>query len=640
LELKRLEAKMKNLVVGVAGHIDHGKTSLVKSLTGIDTDRLPEEKERNLSIEPGFAHLFHPPLSFDFVDIPGHGSYLHNALRSLWGIDLAILVVAANDGVMPQTKEHLEVLKILEVREGFVVLTKCDLADKEMIFSVQEEVKELVKGSFLEEKPIIEFSLPTEKGKAEIIKTLCVMGEKLEKRRDDKLFRFFVDRSFVSKGKGVIATGLVTSGELHLKEKVQIYPGEEIAVVKNLHRHGKEVERVKRGERAGINLSCESKFLKRGAILGRPGELFPTSIINAHIKLSYFSCRPLYHQEKVYFYHLSQKAKGRVFLLEKKRLNPGESSPVQIRLDSPIVPFFNDPIIIRFLSPSLTAGGGVIIDTHPPKLRKGKLWFLNRTSLYSSEERVILTPLTRSFEKSASQISRETGFKKEKIKEKALTLIKKGEVKLLSAEVYVKKEKFFEAYEILDKALEEIMEKNIFLPPMSREELFTRLSPPFSYLLYEFLLNRLIEEGKLKPVGEKLKIPSRKMPRKFIRVKEEILKKLKDSPPVREGELISIKGFSSKEIFQVLNYLLKEGEIVKLKDGAYTGKREFKKALEILLNFLEREGKITVKEAKGILQWGRRATITFLEHLDYLKITQRKGDYRILLGKEVSSQSL
>jgi selenocysteine-specific elongation factor len=640
LELKRLEAKMKNLVVGVAGHIDHGKTSLVKALTGIDTDRLPEEKERNLSIEPGFAHLSYPPLSFDFVDIPGHGSYFHNALRSLWGIDLAILVVAANDGVMPQTKEHLEVLKILEVKEGFVVLTKCDLADKEMIFSAQEEVKELVKGSFLEGKPTIEFSFPTEKGKEEIIKTLCVLGEKLEKGRDDKLFRFFVDRSFVSKGKGVIATGLVTSGKLHLKEKVQIYPGEERAIVKNLHRHGKEVEKIKREERAGINLSCESKFLKRGVILGRPGELLPTSIINAQIRLSNFSCRPLYHQEKIYLYHLSQKVKGRVFLLEKKRLNPGESSPVQIRLNFPIVPFFNDPIIIRFLSPSLTAGGGVIIDTHPPKLRKGKLWFLNRTSLYSPEERVILTPLTRSFEKSASQISRETGFKKEKIKEKALTLIKKGEVKLLSEEVYVKKERFLEAYEILDKVLEEIMEKNIFLPPMSREELFTRLSPPFSYLLYEFLLKKLIEKGRLKPVGGKLKIPSRKMPRKFIQVKEEILKKLKDSPPIRENEFTSLKGFSSKEIFQVLDYLLKEGEIVKLKDSAYIGKKEFKKALESLFNFLEKEGKITVKEAKEILQWGRRATITFLEHLDYLKITQRKGDFRILLGKKVSSQSL
>lgn len=631
---------MKSLVVGVAGHVDHGKTSLVKALTGIDTDRLPEEKERSLSIEPGFAHLSCPPLSFDFVDIPGHGSYFHNALRSLWGIDLAILVVAANDGVMPQTKEHLEVLKILEVKEGFVVLTKCDLADKEMIFSVREEVKELVKDSFLEGKPIIEFSFLTQKDKAEIVKTLRVLGEKLEKGEDEKLFRFFVDRSFVCKGKGAIVTGLVTSGELHLKEKVQIYPGKERAIVKTLHRHGKEVKRIKRGERAGINLSCESKFLKRGVILGRPGELFPTSIINAQIRVSNFSCRPLYHQEKVYLYHLSQKVKGRIFLLEKELLNPGESSPVQIRLDFPIVPFFNDPIIIRFLSPSLTAAGGAIIDTHPPKLRKGKLWFLTQISLYSPEERMILTPLTRSFEKSASQISRETGFQKEKIKEKALILVKRGKVKLLSQEVYVKKERLFEAYEILKKALEEIMEKNIFLPPMSREELFTRLSPPFSYLLYEFLLKKLIEEGRLKPVGEKLKIPSRKMPRKFIRVKEEILKKLEGSPPVRENELLSIKGFSPKEIFQVLNYLLKEGKIVKLKDSAYIEKKEFKRALESILNFLEKEGKIRVKEAKEILRWGRRATITFLEHLDYLKITQRKGDCRILLGKKVSSQSL
>jgi selenocysteine-specific elongation factor len=630
---------MKNLVVGVAGHVDHGKTSLVKSLTGIDTDRLPEEKRRKLSIEPGFAHLQNSSLSFDFVDIPGHGNYFHNALRSLWGIDLAILVVAADDGVMPQTKEHFEVLKTLGVKDGFIVLSKCDLATPEIISLAEEEVKKMVKESFLEGKPIIKFSLSSEEGKKEIMKTLFQSGNEVKRKEEKNLFRFFVDRTFTLKGKGTVVTGLVTSGELRIKEKVQIYPGEEIALVKNLHRHGKEVEKVKKRERTGINLSCDAKLVKRGVILGRPQELLPTYIINAQIKVFPFSKRPLYHQEKIHLYHLSQEAMGRVFLLQRKLLNPGESSPVQIRLSSPIVPFFNDPIVIRFLSPSLTAGGGVIIDTHPPKLRKGKLWFLKQTSQFSAEERVILTPLTRSFEKSASQISRETGIKIEIIKEKVAAFIKEGKVKLLSPEVYIKKEKIEEALEILNKNLQEIMEKNIFLPPMSKEELFTRLSPPFSYALYEFLLKRLIEKGGLLPEGEKLKIPNRKMPRKFLRLKKEIFKKIKGSPPVRENELLSIKGFSSKEVQEALDYLLKEEKIVKFKDGAYIGREEFKEALKTLVSFLEKEREITVKEAKEILKWGRRATITFLEHLDYVKVTQRKGDYRTLLRKEVSSQS-
>lgn len=630
---------MKSLVVGVAGHVDHGKTSLVKALTGIDTDRLPEEKRRKLSIEPGFAHLQTSSLSIDFVDIPGHGGYFHNALRSLWGIDLAILVVAANDSVMPQTKEHFDVLKTLGVKDGLVVLTKCDLVEKEIIFLAEQEIKSMIKGSFLEGKPIIKFSLLEKEGKEKIVETLLKTGQNIE-RKDEHVFRFFVDRAFTFKGKGTVVTGLVTSGELEVKEKVQIYPQEDIVLIKNLHRHGREAEKVKRGERAGINLSCKKTLVKRGAILGKPGELFPTSIINAQIKVSPFSKRPLYHQEKIYLYHLSQEVMGKVFLLQNEHLNPGESSPVQIRLHSPIVPFFSDPIVIRFLSPSLTAGGGIVIDTHPPKLRKGKLWFFQQNSQFSPEERVILTPLTRSFEKSLSQISQETGVKKEKIREKAEILQKEGKIKNLSGEVYVTKRKLLEAREILKKSLHEFMEKNVFLPQMSIEELHTRLSLPFSRELFHALLKELAVEGVLKQRGEKIVISQRKMPRKLIRIKQEILSKIEGAPPTREMELLSLKGFSQKEILEILEFLAKEGEIIKLKDGAYIKKDEYEKALQNILNFLKGRGKITVKEAKEILNWGRRATISFLEYLDYVKITQRKEDHRFLLRKEVSRQSL
>lgn len=620
----------KNVIVVLAGHVDHGKTSLVRAITGIDTDRLPEEKMRGLSIEPGFAYLETPDFSFDFVDIPGHKNYFPNALRSLFGPDLAILVVAADDGVMPQTVEHFEVLKALRVKSGLVVLTKCDLVDEETAQLAEKEIADLVKGSFLENKPVVKFSSVRGTGVEEVISLLKELAKCLPRNSEERLFRYFIDRSFILKGQGKVVTGLVTSGQAGKGEKLQVYPGEEIAVVRKLERHKKEVLMVREGERAGLNLSTKED-LKRGMVLGKPGELLPSRLINIELTVFPNSPRPLYNREKVYIYHFSTEAIGKVIFWQKERLNPGERALTQIRVSTPLIPFFEDPIIVRFLAPSATAGGGIIIDTKSVKLRKGVHFYFKDFEKYAGlEEKAVFIPLSRSYARSPSELSLETGFTEREIKKKIRSFLEKGKIKAIGFDLLISEEKFNQAFSAIIEFLRRI-EGDPSLPScMSGEELYTRFSPPFSLKVFEAILKEAVVQGYLEFDGQKFWLKNRLLSTKETRVRDLILKKLSVGLPLREAELLSFNSKDFKSLRSTLGLILKEGRILRFKDGAYMEKQAFEKAKEKLVSYLSEKNEITTVEAKKVLGWGRRATISFLEHLDGLKITIRKGDKRVL----------
>lgn len=620
----------RNLIVAVAGHVDHGKTSLVKVLTGTDTDRLPEEKKRGLSIEPGFARLETPNFSYDFVDIPGHQNFFPNALRSLFGLDLSILTIAADDGVMPQTIEHLEVLKGLNLKKGLVVLTKCDLVDKETLRLAEKEIAQLVKNSPFENQPIVQFSLIQSIGKEEIIASLEQLALGLNKKPDSKLFRFFIDRAFILKGKGKVVTGLATSGRLEEGEKLQVYPQEGLAVVREIERHGKKIAKIQEGERAGLNLSTKED-LKRGLVLGRINELKASQIVNVMLTVFSNSPRSLFNREKIFVYHYSTETTAKIILWKKEELKPGESALAQLRLTSPIIPFFGDPIIIRLFAPRTTAASGTIIDAHSIKLRQGNFFYFENIQTFQAEkEKAFLIPLTRSFTLSPIELSQQTGFTLNEVKRNLSFLAEKREVILVDKKTVIAKARFVQAKENLIKKLAEI-QKNPSTPScMSLQELYTRISPPYNLEVFKLAIQELIDDLGIEFKENRYWFKSQLITNKQIRLRNLIFQRLSANVPIREAEIFSIGSNDRKALDLALSALLKEGKIIKFKDGVYMEKTSFEKAKEKIVIFLKANKELTAVEAKNLLGWGRRATISFLEHLDTLKITFRQENKRFL----------
>lgn len=359
---------MAHLIIGTAGHIDHGKTALVKALTNIDTDTLPEERSRGVTIDIGFAYW---KKNVTIIDVPGHERFIKNMVTGVCAVDLALFVVAADDGVMPQTQEHLSILKLLGVRRGIVVLTKVDLVETEWIDLVKEDLEELFKDSFLEVAPIISVSSLTGEG----IETLKELLENwivhMEKRPDRGVFRLPVDRAFSMRGFGTVVTGTVLSGQVRARDEVVLLPVGKLIRVRGIQIHGQDVEVARVGDRAAVNLtSIEVEELERGDILGQPGFFNSTYMIDARLHLLADAPVPLKNRSRVHLHLGPREVLARVVLLEKEELLPGGTQLVQFRLETSGVATRGDRYVIRRYSPVQTIGGGIVLDPQPRKHRR------------------------------------------------------------------------------------------------------------------------------------------------------------------------------------------------------------------------------------------------------------------------------
>ena len=362
---------MRSFIVGTAGHIDHGKSALVLSLTGTDPDRLKEEKERGITIDLGFAHTdLGEGVVASFIDVPGHERFVRNMLAGAHGIDDVVLVVAADESVMPQTREHFQICRLLGVRHGLVALTKCDVADAEMQALAEMEVRELVAGSFLEGAEVLRVSARTGEGLDRLRAALRALAGRSGERPASGLLRLPVDRVFTLRGFGTVVTGTLVSGVVKTGEEVEILPAGRRARVRGLQVHGEAADTVKAGSRAAVNLAgVEVEDLARGDVLAHPGTLRASSILDVELSLLPGE-KPLKDQARVRIHLASAERLGRVRLLGTSRLGPGESAPAQLRLESPAVAGRGDHLILRSYSPATTIGGGVVLDPLPPRRRR------------------------------------------------------------------------------------------------------------------------------------------------------------------------------------------------------------------------------------------------------------------------------
>jgi selenocysteine-specific elongation factor len=640
---------MKHVILGTAGHIDHGKTSLVKALTGVDTDRLKEEKERGITIELGFTFLDLPNgIRLGIIDVPGHEKFVKHMVAGVWGIDLVALVIAADEGVMPQTREHLDICRLLKVKKGLIVLTKIDLVDRELLELVKEEVSEIVQDTFLRGAPILAVSSMTGEGIPQLLSTLDLLSQEIEARSSNGLFRLPIDRVFVMKGFGTVVTGTMISGSLSLGETVQILPSGIEGKVRTLQVYSQSVEKTVAGERAAVNLQgIETSAIERGDVLIRPNTLRPTQLIDAYLEYLLDAPRPLKHRTKQRFHIGTTLTNASIFLLDREELAPGEGGFVQLRLERPVVALPQDRFVIRGSSAIQTIGGGVILDSHPDKHRRFSSSVIADLSLlkdgtseqalrqhihHSGMGGITLEALLNRVEMPPSEIQ---SIIRKMTGEGDLLLIDPEKLKVIETGQYQGLK------EIVLAQLGAFHQRFSMKSGLSKEELRTKLPPEVDVKLFQILINELIRSKKVILEKDKLRLPGHQI----SSVDEKGLVKRVEAAVLKGGlqppspkELSEEWSEREEEVRAIFEHLVHEGVLVKIKSEIYFHRVPFENLKEELVAYLKSHQEITTPQFKEMTKASRKYAIPLIEYFDQIKMTLRLGEKRVLRGASRSPE--
>ncbi|MBW1783968.1 MAG: selenocysteine-specific translation elongation factor [Deltaproteobacteria bacterium] len=634
---------MKQIILGTAGHIDHGKTSLIKALTGIDTDRLKEEKARGITIELGFAHLKLPGgKRLGIVDVPGHEKFVKNMVAGATGIDLVALVIAADEGVMPQTREHLEICQLLKVKHGLVVLTKIDMVETDWLELVREDVSEYLSESFLADAPIVEVSSTTGEGLEELIQTLDQLVEQIPERDTGHLFRLPIDRVFTMKGFGTVITGTSVSGKISTGDEVTLYPQGISSKVRGLHIHNKEVTEAGAGLRTAINLQgIEKMMLNRGNIVATKDSLRPTYMVDVVLDLLPSAPRKLKNRAKVRFHAGTAEIISTLILLDRDELKPGDTCFAQIRLDAPTAVLKGDRYVLRSYSPVQTIGGGEILNPLPNKKKRfskgvlSELKTLHTGGVKESVELFVALGRFQGVEESGLSFLANLSGKKLAEPLKAL----KAQKRIIQ---FDKERDLLIHADFLQKARDEVMEtidayhKSFPLKTgLLKEELRSRTTGAKNPKLFNYLIRQLSQEGEIVQEKEVVRLKTHKVTlaqdQKKTRQKlEAIYAKSGLQPPYFKELKEEFPGNTAKE---VLDVMVKEGRLLKVKEDLYFDRNAVDALEEKLIAFLKNHGEITTPQFKEMTGTSRKYTIPLIEYFDLSQITVRVGDSRVLRKK-------
>ncbi|MGA2402224.1 MAG: selenocysteine-specific translation elongation factor [Syntrophobacteraceae bacterium] len=637
---------MKQVILGTAGHIDHGKTSLIKALTGIDTDRLKEEKLRGITIELGFAHMDMPGGErLGIVDVPGHEKFVKHMVAGATGIDLVALVIAADEGVMPQTREHMEICELLRVKKGLAVLTKIDLVDDpDWLEMVREDIVEFLKGTFLEGCEIIQVSAATGEGLAELKKSLVRLFAEVEPKSSDGPFRLPVDRVFTMRGFGTVITGTSISGRLQIGDPVVIYPDELKSKVRGLQVHGNDVQEVLPGQRTAVNLQgMERALIRRGDVLASAGALATSHMIDIQLELLQSAPRPLKHRAKIRFHTGTAEHLATVILLDREELKPGEKTFAQVRLDQPTAVLRGDRFVLRSYSPVQTIGGGAVL--HPlPRKHKGPakreaakalenlfkstdsgiiLWHLQDAGwagLGEAELRIRTNVPQKFLEKTLQQF---TSTRK-------VVLYDKENRRLIHPDALE------EMKSSITAILADYHSRFPLKAGMAKEEIPALLSKPIDGKLYNFVLRQLVEAGQLAQEMEWVRLITHKVAlskdEEAIRLKiEKAFRESGLQPPFFREVAPGLPG-TSKQHQEVLEWMLAKGILVKTKEEIYFHSAAMAELQTSLVAWLREHGEITTPQFKEMTGASRKYTIPLIEYFDAQKVTIRVGEVRKLRG--------
>ena len=626
---------MKNVILGTAGHIDHGKTTLIKALTGRETDNLKEEKQRGISINLGFTYFDLPSKKrVGIVDVPGHEKFIKNMLAGACGIDIVLLVIAADEGVMPQTIEHLDILNYLDVKKGIIVLTKCDLVDEEFIELVKDDVREKTKGLFIEGAPIVEVDSVSRRGLDELVQKIDEISEDIEEKKTDAPSRMSIDRVFSLKGFGTIVTGTLIEGKISVDDEMTIYPSEKKVKVRNLQVHGCDVKTVYAGQRTAINLSnIKVSEIQRGDVIAQTGSVEESMMIDVNISLVEHCKKSLKHWDRIRIFHGTKQILCRIVPLNEDEIQYGESGYAQLRLEEKIVAKKGDRFIIRSYSPMDTIGGGVIIDTAP---KKHKIYDESVIEALKIKEKGELKDILEEYLKlnlsnyiTLKELVSYTGEKEEYVKEGLNALIDENKVfcvnkYYLHISHYQKlKERVID---ILTKYHKQYRLRNGIL----KEELRSKVDNSLKVKDMDVILNKMVEEKDIK-VQDNL-VSNYDFEVKFNQKQLSIKKEIEDKSRKNGlNSLMTKDDICNKNKFyeEVLEALTGE-TIQKLDDAYYIDKKVYENVKKDLLEYLNKNKEITVAQFRDITKSNRKISIVMLEHFDRNRITKRIEDKRIL----------
>ncbi len=614
-----------SFVLGTAGHVDHGKSVLVEALTGIDPDRLREEKERGMTIDLGFAWLDLPSgREVGIVDVPGHERFIKNMLAGVGGIDLALLVVAADEGVMPQTREHLAILDLLRVERGIVVITKKDLVDDELLELVTLEVSEVVAGTTLAQAPIVAVSALTGDGLPQLVSTIDQVLDFTPPRKDMGRPRLPIDRVFTIAGFGTVVTGTLIDGNLSQGQEVEILPPAVMARIRGLQTHKRKIDVASPGSRVAANLAAvATSEIKRGDVLTRPGWLTPTRAADVKLRLLVSAPRPLAHNATVAFHHGAAEVQGKVRLLERDKVEPGETTWAQVLLAEPIVAVKDDPFIIR--SPKETLGGGQIVDPRARRHRRFRPDIIQRlaTRERGNAEQVILNMIQEEEPLELARLLALSNLPREEAEEaiKALVAQKRvmtlGDMGLLfSAQGW---EKLARQARLAVQSYHQQFPLRHGLP---KEELRARLKVPSRFFAHA--LERLFQEGTLIEAGPVVHLPSYRIqltPQQQAAV-DAFLEGLARTPYSPPSEPLPDP--------DLLNLLIEQRRVVKVSDDVVFAASAYDSMVEAIVAHIKSQGRITVAEVRDLFHTSRKYALALMEYLDSQKITRRIGDERVL----------
>jgi selenocysteine-specific elongation factor len=618
---------MQYVILGTAGHIDHGKSALVKALTGIDPDRLKEEKDRGMTIDLGFADLPYPDgLTVGIVDVPGHERLVRNMLAGAGGIDIVLFVIAADESIMPQSREHLHICNLLKIKSGLIALTKVDLVEEDWLNLVEDDIRLFIKGTFLEKAAIVPVSSKALFNIDLLKETIRETALKVEPKSTKGLYRLPIDRVFTLKGFGTIITGTAFSGSISVGDVVEILPSGIKSKVRGLHSHGKSIERAYAGQRVAMNLQGVDKdALKRGDCVVIPERVSPTRMIDAKLELL-LHVPPLKSRDLIHLHVGTSEVMARVVLYGRNELRAGETCYCQFRLQEHVIAMSGDRYIIRRYSPIETIGGGEVYDPSSHKMsHKKSMEDLKRFETGLLTEKISVKVKRAGIQGiDASLIDGWISADIESIKE-AIELLKKEGIVKQFENILIHKTTFDSFREIAKKLLQDFHKRNPLKPGIQKEELRShlRLKPK----LFDQMLTAL-EDVVVERDTVRLNAFTIAFSKEDETLKKTILEILGNAAfqPLTMEELSQFLGVDQKYLSQIVKLMVKEGSLIKINDLLYMPSFMYAKMIELLKDFSSKKTEMLVSEFRVMLGTSRKYAILFLEYLDANKITKKTDD--------------
>ncbi len=634
---------MKNIIIGTAGHIDHGKTTLIKAITGRETDRLAEEKERGISIELGFTYFDLPSgRRAGIIDVPGHEKFIKNMLAGIIGIDIVVLVVAADEGIMPQTKEHFSILDLLNISKGIVVITKSDMVDEEWLGLVTEDIEEFVEGTFLENSPIIPVSSTQKIGIDKVIKSIDEMTKEVEEHDLEEMPRLPVDRVFTITGFGTIVTGTLISGKFKKGQEVQIFPTDKVGRIRSIQVHEQDTDIAFAGQRVALNLAGLKKSdIQRGNVISYVNSMKDTMMIDVKLKLIKDAQRIIENRTRVRMYIGTKEVLCRVVLLDKETLTPGETCYAQLRLEESIVAKRGDRFIIRFYSPMITIGGGEVIEPNPPKRKRFKEDVIEELKVKEKGDNIdvirkIIQEKSKLFP-STLELSKIAVIPEQRVRKIVNELSNNGDVIKfeLTNTIHAIDKKYYQmiTFKIIDY-LKEYHKINPLRSGIIKEEIRSRFLSTIKPKLADNFINKLIAEKVIKQNNETISLydfqiqysSEQKEIKNYI---EELFKSSKFNILKRQEIYDNLK-YENNNIEKVISALIDEGILIKIKEDMIIHNDSYQRCIKLVTQHIKTNQAITLSEFRDMIGSSRKYAMAILEYLDNKKITIRKGNKRLL----------